>query len=207
MKKKLFTALPFLTLLWACYPNGPEYVEDADVVLTTFDETYDFSAKSTFAMPDKIVVDVEIDEGDTIYEYMADVFASPILQTIETNMENLGWTRVAVDNDPDLLLTPAGISSTTYFYTYWYDWWYGGYWGYGWGWYYPPYYTISSYTTGTMLMVMSDPNQASDTPINRSPTVWIAAANGLLTGYYDIGRVTDAIDMSFEQSPYLKTNE
>jgi hypothetical protein len=207
MKTKLFAVLPFVALLWACYPNGPEYVEDADVVLTTFDETYNFNAKSSYAMPDKIVVDVDIDEGDTIYEYMADAFASPILQTIETNMENLGWTRVAVDDNPDLLLTPAGISSTTYFYTYWYDWWYGGYWGYGWGWYYPPYYTISSYTTGTMLMVMSDPNQASESPINRSPTVWISAANGLLTGYYDIERVTNAIDVSFKQSPYLKTNE
>lgn len=207
MKKKLFTALPLLTLLWACYPNGPEYAEDTDVVLTTFDETYDFDAKSTFAMPDKIVVDVEIDEGDTIYEYMADVFASPILQAIETNMENFGWTRVAVDNDPDVLLTPAGISSTTYFYTYWYDWWYGGYWGYGWGWYYPPYYTVSSYTTGTMLMVMSDPNQATVSPVNRSPAVWISAANGLLTGYYDISRVTESINLSFAQSPYLEITE
>ncbi len=205
MKTKLFVAAASLVLA-ACYPNGPEYAEDTDVVITSFDEGYNFSDKQTFAMPDKIVVDVEIDEGDTTYEYMADKFATPILETIQGNMEELGYNRVDVDEDPDLLLTPAGFTSTTYFYSYWYDWWYGGYWGWGWGWYYPPYYTVSSYTTGTMVMVLSDPNQASDSPINRSPTIWLSAANGLLSGAYDISRITNSIDQSFEQSPYLKTN-
>lgn len=206
MKTNSLVLLAFIGLVAACYPNGPEYVEDADVVYTTYDVEYDFKGKGTFAMPDKIVVDIEIEDGDTTYEYMREIFATPILQSIQSNMENMGWTRVEINNDPDVLLTPAGISSTTFFYSYWYDWWYGGYWGWGWGWYYPPYYTISSYTTGTMLMVMSDPNQASNSPINRSPTVWISAANGLLTGYNDISRVTESIDQSFKQSPYLKTN-
>lgn len=206
MKTKLLISAALLALLWACYPNGPEYVEDADVVLTTFDETYDFDEGSTFAMPDKIVVDIKIDDGDTTLEYMKDTFAFPILQAIETNMESYGWSRVGVEDSPDLLLTPAGIKSTTYFYSYWYDWWYGGYWGWGWGWYYPPYYAISSYSTGTMVMVLSDPNQGEDSPVNQSPTVWISAANGLLNGSYDITRVTNSIAQSFKQSPYLKTN-
>ena len=96
------------------------------------------------------------------------------------------------------------MKSTTYFYSYWYDWWYGGYWGWGWGWYYPPYYTVSSYTTGSLIMVISDPNE--ETPINRSPAVWVGIGNGLLTGAYDIDRATDAVDQAFAQSPYLQTN-
>jgi predicted small lipoprotein YifL len=206
MKTKLLALLPVLVLLAACYPQGPDYVEDIDVVATTYDDEFNFDAKTTYAMPDKIVVDIDIEEGDTIYEYMKDAFATPILQAIQTNMTSRGFTRVAVSANPDLLLTPAGLSSTTYFYSYWYDWWYGGYWGWGWGWYYPPYYTVSSYTTGSMVMVLSDPKAGANSPINRSPAVWIGVGNGLFTGAYELSRVTNAINQAFQQSPYLKTN-
>ena len=203
MKTKLLAAS--MLLLAACYPQGPEYVEDADIVYTTYEPEYDFTDKQTYAMPDKIVVDVDIKDGDTTVTYMKDIYATPILAAIEANMNAYGWDRVGVNQDPDLLLTPGGITSTTFYYSYWYDWWYGGYWG-GWGWYYPPYYTVSSYTTGTMIMVLADPNQSSNSPINRSPALWLSAANGLLTGYSDINRVTNSINQSFKQSPYLKIN-
>jgi hypothetical protein len=192
--------------LAGCYPQGPDFTEDLDVVYTNYDPDYDFVGQSTYAMPDKIVTDVEITNGgDTIYEYMKPVYADQILAKIASNMSALGWTRVDIDASPkpDVLLTPAGISSTTYFYTYWYDWWYGGYYG-GWGWYYPPYYTVSSYTTGSLIMTIADPN--IDSPINRSPVSWIGAGNGLLTYSGNVDRALDAIDQAFEQSPYLKTN-
>lgn len=199
----IFGALTGLGIL-GCYPSGPDYTEDLDVVYTNFDDEFDFQSRSTYAMPDKIVVDVEIsNSGDTTYEYMKDIYADPILARIETNMSAYGWTRVDVSANPNVLLTPAGIASTTYFYTYWYNWWYGGYWG-GWGWYYPPYYSVSSYTTGSMIMVIADPN--NDSPINRSPTAWIGAINGLLNYSGDIDRVFTGIDNAFAQSPYLKTN-
>ena len=200
-----FLLLPSVAVLLfaGCYPGGPDFTEDLDVVYTTFDDQYDFQAATTYAMPDKIVIDVEIDDGDTTYEYMKDIYATPILQKIADNMSNLGYQKVDVSANPDLLLMPAAMSSTTFFYYYWYCWWYGGYWG-GWGWYYPPYYTVSSYTTGSMIMTLSDPH--SDNPINQSPATWIAAMNGLLTGNNDISRVLDGIDQAFEQSTYLKTN-
>ena len=210
----LLIALPALT--WSCYPEGPEYTEDLDVVYTTYDQAYNFQAPGngdatfTYAMPDKIVVDAEKDiSGDWQPEYMPQTFADPILAQIATNMAALGWTKlpnIAGSPDPnaDVVLTPAAIKSTTYFYTYWYDWWYGGYWG-GWGgWYYPPYYSVSSFTTGSMVMVIADPHVTS--PINQSQASWLAVGNGLFTGYYDINRVKKAIDQSFAQSPYLKHN-
>lgn len=205
MKTKLYLAFLLIVLLAGCYPDGPDYAQDTDIVYTTYDQQYDFAERNTYAMPDKIVVDVKIDDGDTTYEYMSPVYATPILNQIQENMNSAGWSLVDVSDDPDVLLTPAGVSSTTYFYSYWYDWWYGGYWGW-YGWYYPPYYTVSSYTTGTLVMVIADPNQSSESPINRSPAVWIGAANGLLTGGYDVSRVTEAIDQAFVQSPYLKKN-
>ena len=192
-------------LLFAgCYPGGPDFTEDLDVVYTTFNPEYDFQAATTYSRPDQIVIDVEIDnDGDTIYEFMKQIYADQILQRIDANMANLGYQKVDVSANPDLLLMPAAMSSTTYFYSYWYCWWYGGYWG-GWGWYYPPYYTVSSYTTGSFIMTLSDPH--SDNPINQTPATWIAAMNGLLTGNNDVSRVLGGIDQAFEQSTYLKTN-
>ena len=190
-------------LFSGCYPGGADYTNDYDVVYTNYDKQYDFASKGTYAMPDKIVVDVEIDRGDTNYIYMKDIYAAPILQKIQDNMTSLGWTRVDISATPDVLLTPAGISSTTYFYSYWYDWWYGGWYG-GWGWYYPPYVTISSFTTGTLIMTIEDPN--IDSPINASGASWVAAISGVLTGSYDINRVLNGIDHAFDQSPYLQTN-
>ena len=187
----------------SCYPDGPEYYDDTDITLTQFDAEFDFNAKQSYAMPDKIVVDVKIDNGDTTYVYMKDAYATPILQTIESNMSNYGWTRVAISARPDILLTPAAIKSTTFYYSYWYDWWYSGWYG-GWGWYYPPYYTVSSVTTGSVIITMADPNIAN--PIDRVGAAWLMVGNGLASGANNVDRITDAIDQAFVQSPYLKTN-
>ena len=193
-------------LIASCYPGGAEYVSDIDVVYTTYEQDYNFKGQSTYAMPDKIVVDVKIKDGDTTYIYMKQGSADQILSEIEVKMQAYGWTKVdPIVTNPDIALTPSAIKSTTYFYSYWYDWWYGG-WYPGWGWYYPPYYTISSYTTGSLIITMADPSVAEDNPIDLSPTVWIAVGNGLYTGNYNASRVTKAIDQAFSQSPYLKIN-
>ena len=197
----LMAALPLVLL--SCYPAGPDYVEDLDVTYTTYNKDFNFQSRKTYARPDKIVVDVEIEDGDTTYIYMKDIFANPILAAIDDNLEALGWDQVDINDNPDVLVTPAGMSSTTYFYSYWYDWWYGGWYG-GWGWYYPPYYTVSSYTTGSLIITMADPNVEDDSPINKSQAAWVGVANGLVSGSYDISRVTKGIDEMFDQSPYLQ---
>jgi Domain of unknown function (DUF4136) len=202
LSKTILAAAAGVFLL-GCYPAGPEFVEELDVVYSSYDQEYDFKSQGTYSMPDKIVTDVKIDNGDTTYVYMKAVYATPLLAAIDQNMTKLGWSKIDIANDPDVLLTPSVMSTTTVYYSYWYDWWYGGYYG-GWGWYYPPYYSVSSYTTGSMIITMSDPNIES--AINKSPTVWISAANGLVTGYNDVDRVVTAINQAFVQSPYLKTN-
>ncbi len=98
MKRLLLIAAMPVVLL-SCYPAGPEYVEDVDVTYTTYDQKFDFQSKGTYAMPDQIVVDVEIEDGDTTYIYMKEVFADPILAAIEDNMEANGWERVGLAGD------------------------------------------------------------------------------------------------------------
>lgn len=53
-------------------------------------------------------------------------------------------------------------------------------------------------------MTMVDPN--SESTDGNKHVVWTGAINGLLSGAYDVTRVTKGIDQAFKQSPYLKTN-
>lgn len=195
-------------LLWGCYPGGADYTDELDVVYTTYSKTYDFQSKGTYARPDKIVVDAEKDnDGNWVPEYMVQPAADQILAMIDENMEAYGWTKVennedgTLSQDADVLLMPSLITSTTYYYSYWYDWWYGGWYGGWYGWYYPPSYTVSSLTTGSMIITISEPADNVGTE-----AVWLGVGNGVYTGAYDFNRVEKAIDQAFEQSPYLKIN-
>lgn len=205
MKKRVSIVLIVagVLLLGGCYPDGPEYVEDMDVVLTKHNEEYDFTAKATYAMPDKIVkITGDVMEGEEP-SFIPQANAEVMLTTVANNMADLGWVRVDIEDNPDVLLLPAAWETTTiyYYYDYWY-YWYGGYWG----WYYPYYPPVyaSSYTTGTFLMSITDPDILS-TDGNRI-NQWSGAINGLLTGYFDASRINEAINKAFEISPYLKTN-
>lgn len=191
-----------LASLAGCYPQGPEFTEDLDVVLTHFQDDYDFNSRQTYARPDRIVkITGNLEEGEDP-EFIPDAIAEAVLAQIDQNMSSLGWQQVAIDEDPDLLLTPASWETTTitYYYDYWY-WWWGGYYP-GWGYYYPGY--VSSYSTGTLFMSLIDPEVqgANGNPIAQ----WSGAANGILTYSYDVTRVNKAIDQAFAQSPYLKIN-
>lgn len=209
MKKRIpFIAFVISMLLfWGCYPQGPEYIEDLDVVLTTHEADYDFGSQATYAMPDQIVkITGNLTEGETP-AFVPDVTGLPILARIEDNMAALGYERVELDANPapDLLLVPASWETTTisYYYDYWYWWWGGYYPAWGWGGYYPPVY-IESYTTGTLYMTLIDKDVlgANGNPINQ----WSGAINGILTGVYNASRINTAIDKAFDQSPYLSTN-
>jgi hypothetical protein len=189
--------------LWGCYPDGPNYTQDMDLVITHHNPDYNFVAKGTYAMPDKIVkITGNKQQGDAP-EYIPALTAKSILDRVAANMESLGWQRVDVSASPDMLLTPAEWETTTiyYYYDYWY-WWYGGYYP-GYPGYYPPSYG-GSYTTGTVLLTLMDPNElnGTGTPVQQ----WTGAINGILESKYDAARVLPLVDQMFTQSPYLKTN-
>ena len=38
-------------VLGGCYPAGPDFTEDLDVVYSNFDPEFDFQSRSTYAMP------------------------------------------------------------------------------------------------------------------------------------------------------------
>jgi len=207
MKKSIFSVLFIVSafMLNSCYPGGPDYVEDMDVVLTKHNAEYNFASKGTYAIPDKIVkITGNLVEGETP-EFVPDVTGKQILARIESNMTAYGWQKVDISANPDLLLAPASWETTTivYWYDYWYYWWGGYYPMWGWGGYYPPVY-YDSYTTGTLLMTLIDKNEvgANGNPV----TQWTGAINGIMTGSYNATRMNTSIDKAFAASPYLKTN-
>jgi hypothetical protein len=204
MRKKSISLVTIISglFLWGCYPNGPTFLEDLDIVITYHNPDYYFVAKGTYAIPDKIVkITGNLNEGD-LPEYLPIETASSILSRIDANMEALGWTKVGVDASPDLLLAPAAWETATmnYYYDYWYWWWGGYYPSYP---YYPPSYSYS-YTTGTLLMTIMDPDELNGNgyPIQQ----WTGVLNGILNDKFDAARVNKLIDQAFKQSSYLKTN-
>jgi len=206
MRKRTISFIAMLSVifLWGCYPDGPNYTEDMDLVITHHNPDYNFTAKATYAMPDKIVkITGNLQEGDQV-EYIPAATATSILDRVASNMESLGYQRVDISANPDLLLAPAAWETTTvyYYYDYWY-WWYGGYYP-PYGGYYPPVYYGGSYTTGTLLLTLMDPDElnGTGTPVNQ----WTGAINGILDSKYEPARVLPLVDQMFTQSQYLKTN-
>ena len=197
MKKNVILFLGIIFMMVSCYPDGPEYYEDFDLVYTNYDQTFDFASKGTYSMPDQIVkITGNLAEGEEP-EFVQEPYNTQILNLIEDQMSDLGWTKVEDPEDADLTLFPAVWSNTTI--VYWNDYWCWYYYYYcGWGYYYP---VTTSYTTGTFVMSLA---AAGDEYIQ--PTVvWTGALNGLVSGSFELSRVTEGIDQAFEQSPYLNT--
>ena len=215
-------------ILHGCYPDNSISVSETDIVLTGYYDSVNFTTLSTYYMPDTVfpIRDDTTDKSPVENETL-------ILSQIEQNMQAYGYTRVYYTDtttEPDLMMAVSAITVTTVSVGWWYpyypgwgwgwgwgwykkapkgtDYWYGGYPGYyppGWGWGGVPYY--SSYTTGTLLMEMTNPNDHrvidNDTVI---PLYWAGGINGVLSSGSNSSRITGGIDQAYTQSPYLKTN-
>jgi hypothetical protein len=200
MKQKFFAMalIAGLSFLWGCYPDGAEYYEETDIVYTNHDDKYDYVNKGTYSIPNKIVkITGNLADGEDP-EFVKEPQNTQVLQKIVSNMTALGYTKVEDPAKADLVLFPAVWTNTSvyYYYDYW-CWYYPYYCGWGWG-----YPSVSSYTTGTLLLTLVADGAEYVQPTN----VWTAAVNGLMSGYYDVSRVNNAIDQAFKQSAYLKTN-
>lgn len=201
-----------LLVLASCRPSGNDFVEDFDVVYTSFDVNYNFNARSTFAMPDSILV-----IGEDEYDLDLHRFDDVILEALDRHMTSLGWNRVAQDSGQvaELVLLPM-IGATDYSscvmpcwdcgWGYWGGWdSYPGGWGGGWGWYYPPSMACGDFSTGTLFVTLSDPNNANEVA-EEIPVAWKGILNGVIQGpdASIVSRLEMNISQMFSQSPELK---
>ena len=205
MKSKLPIPLFLLgicILFSGCYPYSTAYVEELDIVITDYDAAYTFKGNNTYAIPDSIVkVTGNRVEGEPPI-CVKEPYSTLILSRIKSNMASLGYTLVPDIAQADLVLFPSALETTyqQYYYDYYYYWgWYYPYYG---GWYYP-YQTVTTYTTGTLLMNLVAAGEIS--PSGNVHIVWTGLINGILDYYGSDGdaRLTKAIDQSFSQSDYL----
>jgi len=218
--KKLLIKFAFVlfipVVMVSCYPGGAETTSDTDLVYTNYDPDFNFAGVKTFHLADSI--QHIVDEGEKP-DYSLDKF---IISDIESNLMDLGWmkfdTTLFPEQNPDIAMV-VSLMVTTNYNVYYYPWY--PYWGWGWyknsngtnyydyGWYYPWYGSsyVSSYQTGTIAMLMFDPDRADTTNklINLS---WAGILNGI-AGYGKGDaktRISRGIDQAFVQSPYLMKN-
>lgn len=215
----LFAMIGMALAVYACYPGGATDVSDFDLVITLFDENFEYSALGSYTMPDSVVV--VGDSTVTISQGTEDI----ILQTVADNLAKLGYMRIinpdsnVTDSIPDAIvlcraLTQDFAAFTSY--PWWGSWgWWGGWggwggWGPGWGWGYPPGgVSVNTFTVGAVLIDMAKGVPDPDDEANMDQTgIWGAGMNGLLSNTLegDQTRIKEGIDRAFEQSPYLRTN-
>lgn len=189
-------------LLSGCYPDGPDYISDYDLVYTNYSPSFDFKAARTYSLPDSVpLVNDDLTEGQ-IPDFVQPIYGNVIINQLRQNMDARGWERVGVNEDPDVVLLPAAITveNVSYYASYWG--WYYPYYGYGW--YYPGYYpTYTSYTSGSLVLQMTVPDNVD--VANNTAVVWFGVVNSVLEGSSAdlVTRLETNIDQAFTQSEYL----
>jgi len=183
----------FSLALSSCYPGGDISVSETDIVTTFRNASANFAAKQTYSMPDSVDYITDEEEETEIDP----VVEQQILSAIERNMDLSGFDLIADPDQADVLVVPMATSSRWVgggcYYWYW-DYWYG----YP-GWCYPYYYT---YKTGSLFIIMVDPDHADDDSIKDA--LWTVGINGLLSSSSNTSvRINRDIDQAFLQSPYL----
>ena len=213
-----------LLLLVSCYPGEVTSIQQLDVVITAHDDTVTFTSFATYALLDSVVhidpdslvdPDAPAATEDSLLSRDNDAL---ILAEIRAGIEGMGYVEELnpATNTPDiLLLVGAWAASNTAYFSY--GWWpyYGWYpyypccYGPGYGWGYPSGGVGSvSYSTGTLVITMLDPDRPDPEDDDNAPVLWVAGINGLLEGSAAglTARITNLIDQAFDQSPYLSAN-
>ncbi len=210
-------------MLTSCYPNDNLSVSETDIVMVGYYDSVNFKALKTYYMSDTVYPVREDTSDHSLIKYN-----NEIISAIASNMEAYGYTRIleVTTDTPDVRVSSASITIKNVTVGWWYPYYPGWRWGWGYkkstrdtDYYYPgypgfyppgygwgyPYY--SSYTTGTLLIEMADPD---DYEIIKNDTVtpiyWSGAINGVLSSGSDLNRITKGIDKAFELSPEIKTN-
>jgi hypothetical protein len=205
----IFILLPVVsTVFYSCYYDYGLDTTNLDVVSTFYDNGYSFSNVNSYFLADSVVHDSQISNN----------YDDQILTKVESELNALGWTRLYPGGndtaDVTVLISALSTTTTVAYYNDWYSYWgwYGG-WGYypsygygaGWSWYYPyyPTYSYYSYTTGTIIITLTDP-RTGNTAEQKLPVQWLCVINGLLDGVNVSSRINTTIDQAFTQSPYLR---
>ena len=201
--RHLFLPL-FLVLFFACrkYPDTSKLSTNF-VVQTSKEPGADFSKYKTYYISDTIA------SIGTIDSVWFDDDSKKLVEAVKSNMNARGFTLVANSHfNPDLGLGLTVIKDLNLGVVY-PGWWWGGYWGCYWYYCgYPPYYgygAVYSIPTGTIVLDMIDLKNA--TANKELDILWSSVmSGGLGNSSNDVQLGVNAINQSYEQSPYIQTH-
>jgi hypothetical protein len=195
LKKASFLIISAALWLTSCTkdPIGDLSDLDSQVFVTNYDKSANFKSFKTFSIADSVTVIQDNRSGTALTSLDRD-----LLTRIITNMQNLGYTYVAANKNPDIGLTAARITNTylnvasTPYSSYWGGY-YGGYYGY------PSYYTYET-SESYWAVSMLDLKNAKPATENLN-VIWDAQIRG--GGLANPDYIDDMVDSAFKQSTYL----
>lgn len=209
--------LPLLVLIAgvgvsSCYEDYGLTTQDFDTYFTHYAAGANFQKYKYYFMPDTIVHIYDTTKTDPLKA--ARKWDKQILSLTAANLEARGYVRILkseatgtkTDSTLVVLMGQMSMTYTGYYYDYWY-----GYWGWYWPGYYPPYYPPAyggtyEYSTGSNITELVDWGQSKQQ--NKPVPVWSAIITGLTESPSTAGaRITDGINRTFEQSPYLYSGQ
>ena len=206
MKKLLFyICLPLLAVSCEKDPDMSEL--DADLaVYTDYDSSVDFGTYKTYFLPDSI-----LEAGGHKAIYWKDENAMKIINAVESQMNERGYTRLTDPEDKDnadlgIQLSYIDESHQVVSGGYFGGWWDYGYWGPWWGGWYYPYPVTYTYSTNTLVMEMVD--LTGDSESKNIPVIWCSNASGAqYSGMYNLQLLVNSVGQAFKQSEYIKCNK
>ena len=143
MKSKIiFLFLAIAMVLQSCYKTeGPEYYDELDVSITTYDTKFDFSSRKTVIVNDTVALRHDYLTNSQVDEfYSINGASNTIVAEIKAQFRDKGYevkgtntTDASFFNNADLFVNPVLMLSQTTDIMYWPGYGWGGYY-YGWGW-------------------------------------------------------------------------
>jgi hypothetical protein len=205
-------------VMYSCYPNSPESAEEFDVVATFYDQEANFTVFTTFSGRTDTIPQIEIPGAQNIE--LSHEIDDELLALINSKLESRGYQFEPnpSQNKPDMAVV-VGKAATTEYDPYasspWFDFWGSWFadsldvdvsvtWGLDYSWYTGS--VVYSYDVGALVILLVDVRNVETIENNEDLDVlWMGTFNGLLSGSSVSieGRVTEAINQMFEQSPYL----
>jgi len=185
-------------------PSTGDLVKDM-VVQTNYDNTVAFNGYTKYAMPlDTIGLVSNASDASAIVNN----YSKAVTNAIKKNFDARGYQRVPLDQKPDFGVNVFVVNDLSVFQSVVYPNYYYGYPGYGYGSYYGyggyygyPYVNTSVYNQAILVIEFADLNSIQN---GNAKVVWTANIGDLITSVDQTGKVLEAIDQAFVQSPYLK---
>ena len=196
---------------WSCQTE-PDSLQllDQMVVSTNFDPNVDFNLYSTYAIPTDTIGFVSNTSSDTIITSHDSDFPGLVLDGLNTNLGNRGFTRVSRDQNPDVGVNVMVVNNYNLFqelvypdsYGYPGSYYYSGYYGYGGSYYSYPY--VNTYESNTGVLIVEFIDLKNKTPDNRVKVIWDAYLGDVYSTVDLQKQTAEAINQAFVQSPYLE---